>query len=397
MNQPRIKTTSGLLTTTIVLLFLGHSALGQDSNSLPDNTWVKVDIDFDKTLKDYLGDTKGRWSTTDGYSDNVFHSINGSVLIRTGIDCKELGLSPGFYTNATVEWNLETDTARVVEVANWSGGSYGGGRLLPAYDRHMTPTPRHTYDGICFVPNENRVYMMLGANWRIGGRGASEDAKAELKKDGGRTWAFSFDTNRWECIEDNVWNYFKCSPYENHMTLWPKGGKLLFLNDGGSKYAQFDLKTRKWMIAELANDCPMRLYNARSTWDSRRSLWVFRLGPRLCTFDPQTGKFEELPNCYAMKVPTREQLKQLTANGKKPDPRLRAKGICYISKHDRYLVCGPTGDDTAAYDPSSKKWTKINGGSIELVNGYLQYNPDLDIVAMNYQLSCFKFKFALAE
>ena len=58
---------------------------------------------------------------------------SGHLIIRTGIDCKDLGLSPGFYTNATIEWDLRTDTARVVEVANWAGGSYGDGKPLPAY------------------------------------------------------------------------------------------------------------------------------------------------------------------------------------------------------------------------------------------------------------------------
>ena len=28
-----------------------------------------------------------------------------------------------------------------------------------------------------------------------------------------------------------------------------------------------------------------------------------------------------------------------------------------------------------------------------LPNGYIQYNPELDIVAMNDQLECFKFKY----
>ena len=177
------------------------------------------------------------------------------------------------------------------------------------------------------------------------------------------------------------------------MTWWPSGGKLLFLNDGGSKYAQFDLKTRRWQPLQLANECPMRLYNARSTWDSKRSLWVFRLGPKLCTFDPATSRFERIPNCYDIDIPTRDELQQLKDDGKKPDPRLAAKGICYVPRHDQYLVCGPTGDDTAAYDPITRTWTAISGSPIELVNGYMQYDPQLDVVAMNYQLSCFKFRY----
>jgi hypothetical protein len=371
-------------------------ALWARAAELPANTWVRTSIDFDKTLKEYLGEKKGRWVTTDGYSDNVYRARTGNILIRTGIDCKVLGLSPGYYTNTTVEWDVKNDTARVLDVANWGGGSYGAGSLLRTYRDHMTPSPRHTYDAICYVPEQDSMYMLLGANWKIGGRGANEEAKAELKKDGGRTWAYSFEKKRWQCIEDNVWNHFKCSPYENHMTHWPGGKKLLFFNDGGQKYAQLDLDTRKWSQVKTANMCPMSLYNARSAWDIKRSLWIFRLGPRLCTFDPNTSSFEKLPDCYDMEIPTRDELKQMKKDGVKPDPRLHWKGVCYISTHDRYLVSGPTGNDTAVYDPQAKTWIAIKGGATNLLNGYMQYNPDLDIVAMNYQLQCFKLKYVPA-
>jgi len=386
-NSVNIMKLTGIM---LAVLWVASSAGAAEPR---DNTWTRARVDFDKTLKTYLGDKKGRWSTTDGYSDNVYRSATGNVLIRTGINCKALGLSPGYYTNTTVEWDLKTDTARVIEVANWSGGSYGHGALLPDYAKHATPTPRHTYDGICYVPSQDSMYVMLGANWKIGGRGANAEAKAELKKDGGRTWAYDFAKKRWRCIEDNVWKHFKCSPYENHMAHWPAGRKLLFLNDRGAKYAQFDLTTQKWTAIKTANACPMSLYNARSAWDSKRSLWVFRLGPNLCTFDPRENRFEALPNCYDMRIPSRDELKKMKSKGVKPDQRLAAKGVCYISTHDRYLVIGPSGDDTAAYNPLTKKWSAIKCGKIKLPNGYLQYNAKLDIVAMNYQLDCFKFKY----
>jgi hypothetical protein len=35
----------------------------------------------------------------------------------------------------------------------------------------------------------------------------------------------------------------------------------------------------------------------------------------------------------------------------------------------------------------------LKSGDVELPNGYMQYNSKLDIVAMNYQLECFTFKY----
>ncbi len=358
---------------------------------LAPNTWVKVNIDFNKTLKDYLKDKRGNWSQGDGYSDNLYRAKTGTVIIRTGVRCKDMGLNPGFYTNASVEWDLASDTAKVIDVANWGGGSGGHGRLLPAFKEHPTPTPRHTYDGITYVESQDAMYMMLGANWRVGGRGADAEAKARLKVDNGLTWKYDFKTSRWSSIDHNVWKLFKCSPYESHLRHWPGGKKLLFFNDGGSRYAEFDMNTRKWTEVKPANKCPMSLYNARSAWDSKRSLWVFRLGPRLCTFDPETRKFEKLPNCWNMTIPTRKEFRAMKKSER--DPRLYMKGVCYISKHDAYLAIGPTGDDTVVYDPEKKKWTPVKGGDLKLINGYMKYNPKLDIVAMNFQLKCFKFKY----
>jgi hypothetical protein len=355
------------------------------------NTWTKVSIDWNAVAAAHVSD--GRFVTTDGFSDNLLRAKSGEVLIRTGIESKQLGTSPGFYTNTTVAWNVKAGTARVVEIANWGGGSYGGGKLLPAFKDHPTPTPRHTYDSIAHVPAEDAMYMILGANWRIGSNG-DEAAKAQLQKDGGLTWKFSFENNRWTPIESHVSAFFKCSPYEAHMTHWPEGQKLLFFDDSGSKYAEFDLKTQKWVEQKPAGKCPMSLYNARSAWDAKRALWIFRLGPNVATFNPGTREFKALPECWQLPPkPTKDEEKA----GAKADPRYGWKGICYLDKHDAYLVTGPTGNDTRVYHAADGKWREVKGGDTELVNGYCQYLPDLDLVAMNYQLQCFTLRYVPDE
>lgn len=370
-------------------LHAGETEASAGSPKVAPNTWVKASIDWKATLSAFSADA--RWVQTDGYSDNTFRTKTNEVIIRTGIHSKSMGWSPGFYTNTSVAWDPRTDKAKVVGVSNWGGGSYGHGKLLPPFKEHATPSPRHTYDGITYIPEEDVMYMMLGANWRCGGRGANEEAKAQLKLDNASTWKYSFKTNRWTRIDHNVWKFFKCSPYETHLQYWPEGRKLIFFDSNAKHYAEFDLKTEKWAVVKTANKSPMRLYNARSAWDSKRSLWVFRLGPNLATFDPKTRTFKKLPDCW--KLPPPPSKKELKEKKLKRDPRYAWKGVLYIPKHDAYLVTGPHGNDTRVFPVEKGAWEHLKGGEIKLVNGYLQYDPASDQVLMNYQLNCFRLRY----
>ena len=381
-----------LRTTTWIFALLCCTATGHGED-LPANQWTPVETDWQSVLAMAVED--GQWKQGDGFSDSVLRTKTGELLIRTGIASKSRGLSPGFYTNTTVGWNIAAHSARVIEIANWGGGSYGHGKLLPTFSDHPTPSPRHTYDGICYVPNEDAMYVVLGANGRISGQGADESAKAQLQIDNNEsTWKYDFAAARWSRIDHNVRKFwpsvYKLSPYEAHLAHWPQGGKLLFLNDRGNLYAEFDLKLQQWEQGELANDCPMSLYNARSTWDSRRGLWVFRLGPRLCTFDPGTKKFARLPDCWDMPG-------GLSKEEKKKDPRWASKGVCYIDKHDVYLIAGPTASDTRVYAPETQTWTPIAQGDMKLLNGYCHYDASADLVVMNYQLTCYQFRFVSSK
>ncbi|MGB2822663.1 MAG: hypothetical protein WBF17_16885 [Phycisphaerae bacterium] len=341
-------------------------------NPLP-NTWVEAKLKY--VLPEHVKDA--HWQTTDGYCGSTYRTKSGAILSRTGVRSKSAGLSPGFYSNATLEWLMTSNIVRVVEIANWGGGSYGGGRLLKAYKDHPTPTPRHTYDGITYVPRLDAMYFMLGANWRVASK-ATEQAKAEHARDEKCTWKYTFADRRWHRIEDSIRRFWptgrQVSPYEAHMQYWPEGDRILFLNDRGRYYAEFDVKTEKWAKLEPANKAPMSLYNARSTWDSKRGIWVFRLGPKLCTFDPRTRNFKALPNCPA---------------GEKD----KSKGVVHIPAHDVYLVTGATGSDTHVYDIDNGEWSTVKGGDIKLVNGYPQYDPKTDLVGLVYQLKAYVFRY----
>ncbi len=343
---------------------------------VPANTWVEA-----KPKRVLPGHIPGAWWTTgDGYCGSTYRTKTGTILSRTGIKSLKQGYRPGFYSNATLEWDLAGGEARVVEVSRWGGGSSGRGKLLPGFKDSPTPSPRHTYDGITYVESQDAMYIMLGAYGRIRGNGCTAEAAKQLGVDHNSTWKYSFKTGRWKRIEGNVNKFFKCSPYETHLQYWPEGGKLIFLNDGGGKYAEFDLATGKWAQVALKNKCPQSLYHARSTWDSRRALWVFRRGPQCCTFNPKTREFKALPD-------------NGLASGDKKGKLGTWKGVAYIAKHDAYLVTGPTGNDTRVYEVAEGKWKSVKGGDIALVNGYAQYDPRTGLVGLVFQLKNYVFRY----
>lgn len=356
-------------------------ATRKQADSLPPNTWVAAGVEFLKP--EHIPDAQ--WVTTDGYSGSTFRPDTGTVIWRSGIRSKELGLTPGFYGNATLEWSPASDVVRILDVQDkWGGGSYGSGRLLEGFAGNPQPCPRHTYDGLTYVPEKKSLYLMLGAFGRMSGGKPTEQAKEQLALDARSTWRYSFETDRWARIDDSIRRFwssvYTVSSYESHLRYWPQGNRLLFLDDKGRHYATFDLETETWSKGELKNECPMRLYNARSTWDSRRRLWVFRLGPQLCTFDPATAAFEKLPLPYPMPED-------------KKDPRRATKGVAYLSRHDVYLIAGPTGNDTYAFDPNTKSWRHIGGGDLKMVNGYMEYDPASDLAVMVYQQQIYRFRY----
>ena len=169
------------------------------------------------------------------------------------------------------------------------------------------------------------------------------------------------------------------------MRHWPAGGKLLYFNDGANCHAEFDLKARKWEKIELKSRSPMSLYEARSAWDSKRQLWVFRHGPQACTYDPATREFKALPDLYPMPNPAPKDEK---------DPRRGCQGIAYNSKHDVYFASGPTGNDTYILEPGKEAWTNLECGDTPLRGwAYLQYDPKTDITVLSKQFTAFKFRY----
>jgi hypothetical protein len=394
---------STVLTISFILLFqmatFSQEEKKEEANAteIAPNTWVDAKLTY-LIPPEYK--TKS-WSTTDGYCDSLYRSKTGSILIRTGIQSKELGLNPGYYSNTQLEWNLKTNNVEVIDVFKWGGGSGGGGKLLPGFKESPTPSPRHTYDGMAYVAEEDAMYFMCGANWKICLNPATtdEESTAQLKLDDNSTWKFTFADRKWTRIDGSIrqfWDGNRASPYESHLEYWPEGKKLLYFDSNARCYAEFDLKTQKWEKIELGKEVKpeVSLYGARTSWDSKRGLWIFRNGKNISTFNPKDKTFSALPPCWDLPpYPSKEKLEEMKKEKIEVDPRYGWKSIAYNSKLDAYVITGPTGNDTRAYHVEEKVWHEIKGGDIKLPNGYLEYDEKTDLFGLVIQHQAFKFRY----
>jgi hypothetical protein len=382
------------LAAAFLSCLLTRAAVAQDAakapaptSDIPPNTWVDAKLKVEIPAK-YR--TK-QWNSGDGFCDSVYRSKTGSVLIRTGIASKALSLNPGFYSNTSLEWNLSKGTVEVIDVfEGWRGGSSGGAKLLPAFKDHPSPSPRHTYDGMAYDSGEDALYLMLGANGRMrGGWGnnlATAEGKKQLALDNESLWKFTFKDRKWQRINTSIrqfWGRYEVDPYESHLEYWPDEKKLMFLSGKGHRYAEFDIATQKWAKVKLKGGTGVGVYGARSTWDSKRGLWLFRRGMKVGYIDPKTktgAALPDLPEKYNV-VPKGRKSWHLH------------KSIAYISKHDVYIVTAHTGNDTFVYHPDTKKWERIAGGDAKLFNGYMEYDVKTDTVVLVIHRRAFKFKY----
>lgn len=352
--------------------------VAETGKALAANTWyeAKPELKFPENLKD------PEWATGDGFSTNVYRVKTGTILVRTGIGSKDAGLSPGYYSNATVEWDLSANRGQAIDVFNYGGGSYGNGRLLPAFKDHPTPAPRHTYDAFTYVESEDAVYFMGGISYRMFTTKEFEQAAKDMVAICEKSlWKFSCADRRWTRVGENVEHGKNHTSVENHMIYWPEANKILFAYHNG-RCADFDLKTQKWSeLYTPKGSGQMSLYEAWSTWDSKRQLWIFRHGARICAFDPRTKEYTMLPNMFD---PPKDPQAPLN----------NSQSIAYISKYDVYLTSGPTGNDTWVYDPNTTQWSRIQGGNGKLPNwAYMKCDPKTDTIALNSNLRFFRFSY----
>ena len=167
------------------------------------------------------------------------------------------------------------------------------------------------------------------------------------------------------------------------MAYWPEEHRLMFLSGKGNYYAEFDTSSKKWVTCEAKISDPIDVFGARTDWDDRRQRWLFRLGAEVAYWDPIGRAWKKLP-----RLP--QELDEIPHGGKKWH---KYKGIAWISKHDVYIANGRTGADTYILKPGESSWKRIDGGDLELPNGYLEYDEVTDQTILVWHRKIYTFRY----
>lgn len=355
-------------TTAEPIVIEGSAPL--DISSLPLNEWVQVTpgMTFAAGVPSDLVVRSGARS----YGTAVLRTTDGTVVYYEGVSNADR--RQDYYADALASWDMDQNHVTIDKVSHWGGSLYSHGILLDAFHDDPTPSPRHTYETFTYLSGYDQIVLTHGANWKLGGDSAPQESKDALALDNNSTWFYDYSSNSWERRSGNprlAWNG-DISPYEGHLVHWPSVDRLLYLDKDGRKAAEYNIATNEWTRATPTNRPPdiegagASLYGAMSTWDSRRSRWVFRNNvSQVFYYDPATHTFVDLPN---------------------PSGLTGGIDITYLPDHDLYLVAGETGSETKIFDPSTDQWQSINAGPIRFHSGtndeYLVYDPNTGLAGI---------------
>lgn len=218
------------------------------------------------------------------------------------------------YGNTLTAWSLDSN------------------RVTALVMHDTVPSERHTYEAFVYVDSLDAVYMMLGAT-----HGCGSD---------GKMWEYSFATGSWRVVSTTVPDAYGC---EVHMQYWKKGHQILFLS-GDNKVFSFDFSSHQWSPWSITFPPEVDVYNAKSTWDTKRDLWVFyggNTGNNLAAFDPSTKRFT-----------------LLTAPGLRPKAYSHT-GITYLPGYDAFMIAGGiTGTETWVYENATHMWHVVSGANV---------------------------------
>ncbi len=314
----------------LMALSLICASAGKAKQAFPDiekNQWVEIDPAYSQP-------PSGGEHFVVGWNALTFDSVHNNILIMDRWNDSIRGET--IYANAVMSLDLQTNSVDLLKLNNWkresrTDGGYTTAPILPDNTNDPTPLDRHPYGCFTYVPYNNSVYLIYGAN------GSGPDGHPH------DTWHFSIDENKWHKIDsaDNP-PFGVGSGLENSTIYDPNTRKIVYSMHGTETWL-LDVTTNQWEKANAANEPGGRMKYSMS-YDSKRNTPLLFGGysgwnPKIVRKD--LWGYDAAQNTWNRKSDA-------------PEGTIKNSAMAYSPLHDIHFV--QIEDATYIYRPANDSW-----------------------------------------
>ena len=155
-----------LFVGVFLIMFLIGSVSALD---IANNTWVTISPD---QINFPPGFESGSYQSR-GWCKMIYRAATQSIIYYEGyMDSGGDPRGPSIYANTLYSFDIDTKILTALKISNWEYDyDYGTDDFPIEPDNTLDPTPanRHTYGKFAYVPSEDAIYIVGGANSRGGG------------------------------------------------------------------------------------------------------------------------------------------------------------------------------------------------------------------------------------
>ncbi|PCJ61296.1 MAG: hypothetical protein COA79_06865 [Planctomycetota bacterium] len=320
-----------------------------DLKKITSNQWIalpKTKYVIPKTWEN------GRHKGVNSFGSEVYCEKLGLMLSFDGYTDAPSGKStPGNYSDSIYGFNPETAEMILLKRSNWVSGARSRNISNTSYPLDLNkidpcPCPRHSYNGICYNDDNEKFYLINGANAGL------PNEHPKYKANGGTGvhtfWEYDINTKKWKQLE-----YPKAKKLERVETVLravPSEGALYLIQQWS--VLKYDIKAAKWtsLIAKTQSG----VYKCDASVDPiRKRILLFNGGARIRKKGQVPTEKNNMCNFRYYDI-TLNKIIPIPLKGAVKG-KIKA-GLCYIDTMDCYAVRTEVG--MCFYFPKEKKWKK---------------------------------------